>query len=235
MEWKKDVNTNLGITIILVFAALFTIVDFYVIGAHMDGYPFNDINGTVAGDKKVVENNDVVEEEDVIEEEDVVDKTILSEEEALNIGDELYKKASQSYYGIYEKKGDGLEYAYYSKLQDDFFQSDELGHYRKLLLDDMRKVFSSEMFDNLYYIKNAYYIVGSDNNYYMEALSVGGNPTYIDSKLSIIDIHSDVIMFNVSSYYNVEDYDDLDEIRESKFSIKKENGEWKVSNFTLPF
>lgn len=72
MEWKKNINTNLGITIILMFAAIFTIVDFYVVCSHIDGYPFNDISGntvnsgvdTVAEDKEVVEekNVDVVNE-----------------------------------------------------------------------------------------------------------------------------------------------------------------------------
>lgn len=45
MEWKKNINTNLGITIILVFAALFTIVDFYIVGSELDGYPFNELSG----------------------------------------------------------------------------------------------------------------------------------------------------------------------------------------------
>lgn len=222
MEWKKNIDTNLGITIILVIAAIFTIVDFYVVGAHIDGYPFDEFSKNTEG--KAAESKGVA---------------LLSEEEAMKIGEELYEKACKSYYGIYETKdfseNNMTEYVYYSKLQDNSFQIDELGSYKKLLVDDMKKVFASEEFDSLYYMKSAYYVVGSDSNYYMESLGVGGNPTYIDSKLSIADIRDDVIMFNVSSYYNVEDYNDLDEMKESKFVIKKENGEWKVSDFTIPF
>ncbi len=68
MEWKKNIDTNLGITIILVFAALFTIVDFYVIGSELDGYPFNDLS-----DEVVIEDKDtVVEDKDVVDVEDSV-------------------------------------------------------------------------------------------------------------------------------------------------------------------
>ena len=64
MEWKKDIDTNLGITVFLVFAALFTIIDFYVVGSHIDGYPFNELS--VGINNKILEDNDVVHEEDNI-------------------------------------------------------------------------------------------------------------------------------------------------------------------------
>ena len=63
MEWKQKVDTNLGITIILVFAALFTIIDFYVVGAHIDGYPFNDFSSNVSDveeNKESFQNGDKV-------------------------------------------------------------------------------------------------------------------------------------------------------------------------------
>lgn len=65
MEWKKNINTNLGITIILVFAALFTIIDFYAISAEIEGYPFNELSGNIVNsdvDDTVVEDKEVVEE-----------------------------------------------------------------------------------------------------------------------------------------------------------------------------
>ena len=74
MEWKKNINTNLGITIILVFAALFIIIDFYAISAEIEGYPFNELSGntvnstddTVVEDKVFVEeNNDVANDNTV--------------------------------------------------------------------------------------------------------------------------------------------------------------------------
>lgn len=65
MELKKNINTNLGITIILVFAALFTIIDFYIVGSELDGYPFNELSGNTVNsdvDDTVVEDKEVVEE-----------------------------------------------------------------------------------------------------------------------------------------------------------------------------
>ena len=58
MEWKKNVNTNLGITIILVFSALLTVIGFYIVGAHLDGYPFNELNETIDNSNSVVEDKD---------------------------------------------------------------------------------------------------------------------------------------------------------------------------------
>lgn len=63
MEWKKKVDTNLGITIILVFAALFTIVDFYIVGSELDGYPFNELSNNVV-DNSSVNDDTVVEDKD---------------------------------------------------------------------------------------------------------------------------------------------------------------------------
>lgn len=236
MNLKKNVNTNLGITIILVFAAIFTIVSFYIVGAYMDGYPFNELSGNI------VDNSD-----NVIEDSDLdSNEALLSEQEALAIGNYLYEKAAKSYYGIYETEGfsesSGPQYVYYTMNDDSSFSIDENGGYRKLLVDDMKAVFTYEMFEKLYYIKNAYYIVGIDNNYYMESLGVGGNPTYVESKLSIDSIENDTIVFNVNSYYDYSDYvneldskDDVIKVETSKFTLEKEDGKWKVSEFTLPF
>ncbi len=66
MEWKREVNTNLGITIILVFAALFTIVDFYVVCSHIDGYPFNELSGNTVEDKKVIDEEFIVRDDYIL-------------------------------------------------------------------------------------------------------------------------------------------------------------------------
>lgn len=44
MEWKKNINANLGITIILITSVLFVLIDFYLVGSQLDGYPFNDFS-----------------------------------------------------------------------------------------------------------------------------------------------------------------------------------------------
>lgn len=71
MEWKKKVDTNLGITIILVFAALFTIVDFYIVGSELDGYPFNELSNNVV-DNSSVNDDTVVEDKEDADEVDIV-------------------------------------------------------------------------------------------------------------------------------------------------------------------
>lgn len=76
MEWKKNINTNLGITIILVFAALFTIIDFYAISAEIDGYPFNELSGTNVNS----DYDTVVEDKEVIEENNSESHYVISDE-----------------------------------------------------------------------------------------------------------------------------------------------------------
>lgn len=65
MEWKRRVNTNLCITIILMFAAIFTIIDFYIVGSQLDGYPFNDVSGSIVNNKNVNLNIDITDKNDL--------------------------------------------------------------------------------------------------------------------------------------------------------------------------
>ena len=79
MEWKKNINTNLGITIILVFSALFVIIDFYVIGAYMDGYPFNELSGNT-NSNTINNNNPVIEDKEVVEENNSESHYVISDD-----------------------------------------------------------------------------------------------------------------------------------------------------------
>lgn len=56
MKLRKNVDTNLSITIILVFASLFIIIDFILIGNELDGYPF----GIAVSDSVIEEESDNV-------------------------------------------------------------------------------------------------------------------------------------------------------------------------------
>ena len=78
MEWKREVNTNLGITIILVFAAIFTIIDFYVVCSHIDGYPFNDVSGNTINNSN--NDNTVVEDKEVVDVEDNTGNSLVDTE-----------------------------------------------------------------------------------------------------------------------------------------------------------
>lgn len=79
MEWKKNINTNLGITIILVFAALFTIVDFYIVGSELDGYPFNELSGNT-NSNTINNNNPVIEDKEVVEENNSESHYVISDD-----------------------------------------------------------------------------------------------------------------------------------------------------------
>ena len=84
MEWKQKVDTNLGITVILVFAALFTIVGFYVVGAHIDGYPFDEFSSNVSDiqdkDNVIVEDKDVFENKNEKSKSDLIYDCTFSED-----------------------------------------------------------------------------------------------------------------------------------------------------------
>lgn len=85
MEWKKNINTNLGITIILVFAALFTIIDFYAISAEIEGYPFNELSGNTVNsdvDDTAVEDKDnsVIDDKEVVEENNSESHYVISDD-----------------------------------------------------------------------------------------------------------------------------------------------------------
>lgn len=88
---RKMVNTNLGILLICLFSSIFTLVDFIVIDKALDKYvdcskctkcEIKD-NGTVSGN---TDNTPVID-----------DKKLLSEEDALNIGNLMFDKASSFY------------------------------------------------------------------------------------------------------------------------------------------
>ena len=106
MEWKKNINTNLGITIILVFAALFTIIDFYVVCSHIDGYPFGDINSKTVSKvgKTVVDDKEVIDVQDSILVYDLYDSDNAYESGDLPSIDKYYKYNGLEYHFIVNGK-----------------------------------------------------------------------------------------------------------------------------------
>ena len=108
MEWKKNVNTNLGITIILVFAALFTIIDFYVIGSHIDGYPFNDLSGNIVDNSN--DNDTIVEDKEVVDVED--------SDEIIDDKNDDNDCSFDEYCLLYEKENVKIEYNFIDEQQN---------------------------------------------------------------------------------------------------------------------
>lgn len=229
MEWKQKVDTNLGITVILVFAALFTIIDFYVVGAHLDGYPFNDFSSSEEG-KSVA---------------------LLSEEEAIEIGKELYDKASEVYIhrGYEEEPNNSGQAIFYIKNSDgsfsiagtDYFYNNKEYPYEKLAVDKIKKVLSD---DNFKYFCSKFSIEEYQGEYYKIAGDRGSDMTYTGTELKIVSISENKIVFNAVSTYllNFEDaFSDIPvseletESKSEEFEIVLENGSWKVNAFTLAY
>lgn len=57
---SRKINTNLGITIILVFSALFVIIDFYLVGVQLDGYPFDIYDKKNISDNSINDNSSTI-------------------------------------------------------------------------------------------------------------------------------------------------------------------------------
>ena len=134
MEWKREVNTNLGITIILMFAAIFTIIDFYVVCSHIDGYPFNDVSGNTINNS----NNDNT----VVEDKEVVEENNDNSENHYVISDDI------SYDSIYTDKNVFDSDMNIRTVKDQVFLGD--GYYGFLSVDDGKL----NMFINRYLFKN---------------------------------------------------------------------------------
>lgn len=231
MEWKKNVNTNLGITLILIFAALFTIIDFYVIGSHIDGYPFNDISGNTV-------NSDANVDEKVNDEND----KLLSEDEALKIGNDLFEKMGEYSIERGPKEFDSNEKIVgYIKNDDGSFStvdnSNGLALYFKLDKDKLGLIATEDYIMDYCNIND---FVLYNGEYYGISGDRGSNISYIDTKLEVIQNFNDSIVFNaISAYFTDFSYHEgllsmeeaPKEYKTNTFRIVKEAGEWKISEF----
>ena len=232
MEWNKEVNTNSGILMILIFSVLFILFDFCIIGAHIDGYPFNELSIGISN--KTIEKNDSGNKDDSNE-------SILSEEDALSIGKTLFDKMGGYYLGNGPKEIDsnGKIVGYLKNDDGSFYvtdNSDGLASYFKLDKEELRMI-ATEDYINDYVARDYIYYNGE---YYMSNGDRGANISYYDTKLNIIRNSADTIIFDaVSSYFSDFSYHDglvsaEDAPKETKtntFRIVMEDGKWKISEF----
>lgn len=242
MEWKKKVDTNLGITVILMFAAIFTIIDFYVVCSHIDGYPFNDVSGNTINNSN--NDNTVVEDKDVIEENDnqIENNKLLSEDDALKIGNELFEKMGGYNIGRGPKEIDSNgKVVGYTKADDNSFSvidnSDGMAFYYKL---DKKKLSLIATEDYIRDYFNIYDFILYNGDYYGISGDRGSDISYIDTKLEILSITENTVVFNaVSTYFSDFSYQEglltaEDAPKENKintFRIVKEGNNWKISEF----
>ena len=89
MNLNKKVDTNLGITVILVISAILVIIDFYYIGSQLDGYPFNDVaGGSVVTDGNISAYDGML---------------VYSDSDSKGIVDDVYSFGDTSYHLIFSK------------------------------------------------------------------------------------------------------------------------------------
>ena len=148
----------------------------------------------------------------------------LSNEEALNIGNELYKKAKAYYWT------EGINYG--NNLVDGMY-------YAVSNIDTVKSFFSENGFSQ--FMKNNGFIQEIEGKYYRVAADRGGDISYLGNELKVDSITENKITFTSVEKYIAKDEEwGLDESlvteitkKEHKFVIVKENGIWKVEEFTL--
>ena len=217
---NKDVNTNVGILIFLMSAIILVLADFVVIGHEL--YNKHSINDEKIIYKNVENNSD-----------------ILTDQEAIAIGNELYDKVSL----VFIHRGiDVEENVYYRKNTDgSFVVSTEFDNdnpaYEKLIINNVKELLTEKLFNEFCVM---YDIFEYNGDYYRVGASRGRDESYIDTKLEVVSITENIISFKaISSYYvNLAERQNPDaqiEYKNNIFSLFKENNSWKVSEFTLAY
>lgn len=156
----------------------------------------------------------------------------LSTQETLALGNEMYKKANKCYW-------DGVEGDYGNLI----YNIDESGnpYYKITNIDEIKSVLINNAFSNFCSEKG---VKEKNGEYYIVAAGRGDDVSYLGNELEVDTIAESKIIFTSIEKYcaNEEDYgvyNDASEVediitKEYKFVIVKENGSWKVSEFTLP-
>lgn len=230
---NKEINTTLGITIFLMAATFLILIDFFIISREIDHVDVPDTG------KKVVEKADNDNNTSVNDK-----SNVLTEQEALAIGNDLYKKAGNMFVhrGLNVEVDENSQSVLYRRNDDDSFIAstdfdNDHHEYEKLIISDVTDLLSEKMFSEFC---SKYEIIKYQDSYYRIAASRGANESYNSTELKVLSISSDVIVFDaVSSYFvnPAERFSDNAELRyeSANFELKKENNFWKVNEFTLAY
>ena len=159
-------------------------------------------------------------------EENKTEEATMSEEEARSIGDPLYKKASLYYWGRVETTENSIYDGRYMEIAN---------------ISELKNFFSTRGFSQ--FMNKNEFISEIEGKYYRIAADRGGDISYLGREpLKVVSIDNDRIVFNaVEKYITNEDEwarpeDQVTDIRRetNQFIIVKENGTWKVEDFTMP-
>lgn len=230
---KKTVDTNLGITIILIISSLFLVCDFFYIGNELGwdlGFNSNSSNSI---DNNIDNNNAVTE--DFYE----------ADDDILILGNEMYDKAGKF---LFHPEFDVLsddngDVKFIKSETGEFVQTSnwQKGIYFKVVsgIDEYKNLFTDNFLNTIF--------VSSNGEYFSDVTPSGGRGTniyYIDTVLSIVSHDDNRIVYEAKSYYynNGDDMinripmsDSNCDVKTNTFEMIKENDVWKVSEFTLAY
>lgn len=239
MEEKKKKSKGSLVIIVLLIIVILGLVGYIIFNGN------GNINFTKNNSKNVEDKNTKVNKSI-----DNSETTEISNEEAMAIGEKLYKKAADLYVrrgGSYEltqpdQNGTSTPVCYKLNSDGSFTKagcSEFMGkepYYVKLATKDITDVLTKNML-NSFLLEFYDSIKEYNGEYYRQEGDRGGNISYRTSDLAVVKNEGNTITFDLTSYYGV--YIDGQEFDKSKadrkltqsFVIKKEDGTWKVDRF----
>lgn len=227
MNLKKNIDTNLGITILLMFSALLVLADFIYIG--------NELGNDLGFKKKSNTTSFVIETED----------NTLTEDRILLMGNEMYDRVSRLLFhpefGVLTD--DDGDVKFIKSESGEFVQTSEWqqGIYFKVVsgIEEYQNVLADDLFNRTFASYNG--------EFYSDVTPSGGrggNIYYIETVLSLVSSSDSEIVYSADSYYYTDNDDMLNgmpksdsnsEVKKNVFKLVKENDNWKVSEFTLAY
>lgn len=106
----------------------------------------------------------------------------------------------------------------------------------KTVMENIKKVLVNNAYNDLL---EYYYTEEKNGEYYVHTGGMGSNPLYQETKaLTIKNIASNKIVYVATSVYEVvrnSTATNETETKDYEFVLTKINGEWKVSEFTIPY
>lgn len=179
-------------------------------------------------------------EENTVEKTNDNSKYILSDNDAISVGEDLYNKAMNAYWMTaidleLDKDVDG----------DVFLKEFELSSYpgikfyKLINSKGVIDIFTDSAYQTLsnYFVNN--YVVKDGDNYYYQVYNIIDNDRYIGHELTIKKKEDNSISYNVvSKYCNKKLENDLcvgeSYTKNSKFDIIKKNNVWLINHFEEP-
>lgn len=227
---KRTSKIILGLSIVLVIILIGGLVVGFIKDREYLNNKISELQNKILN---VTDTECIIEKND--SENNLIKNEVLSESEALKLGNEMYKKAEESYNGLlldvdHNKKFLGKDLGWNNK--------EEGIYYCKVSKDSINKLTNILTDTALKDCLDKQGIICIDNNYYTDdcASAKGGDITYVKTLgLGVVSIDEEEIIFqSISEYDNDEDGENT-YIKSYYFTLVKNNDSWLVSEFTLPY